>query len=141
GVTLSGIATLDNSVPLTINGVIDESNAGGGFTKSTGLAKLTLGGTSANTYTGLTRVNAGTLELAKPAGVNAVPGDLSIFGGTVRLLADQQIAETAAASVNNAGTLLDLNGHTQTVHSLTLTGANLTMGSSPAGAASVLRTQ
>ena len=78
-----------------MSGAIDESTPGGGFTKSTGLAKLTLGGTSPNTYTGPTRVNAGTLELAKPAGVIAVPGDLSIFGGAVRLLADQQIADTA----------------------------------------------
>jgi autotransporter-associated beta strand protein len=64
--------TLDVSVPLTVNGPVTQAVAGAGFTKSTGTGKLTLAGTTPNTYTGLTRVNAGSLELGKPAGVVAI---------------------------------------------------------------------
>ena len=35
--------------------------------------KLTLGGSTANTYSGLTRIDAGSVELNKPSGVAAVP--------------------------------------------------------------------
>ena len=65
---------------------ITQTAAGMGITKSTGTAKLTLGGSTANTYTGLTRINIGAVELNKPAGVVAVPGDLQVFGGSVKLL-------------------------------------------------------
>ena len=67
---------------LAVNGVISGTN---GFTK-TGAGTLTLGGSAANTYTGLTSVTGGTLALAKPDNgsppTSAVPGDLSIGNAT-----------------------------------------------------------
>jgi len=135
GVSLGGNATLDVSVPLNVSGAISQSLPGSGFVKSGGAGKLTLGGTAANTYTGLTRVNAGTLELNKPAGVIAVPGDLSIFGGSVTLLADGQIAASSNVTVNNAGTTLNLGGHSQTLASLSVTGGAVTVGATKGGAA------
>ena len=114
--------TLDVSVPLTINGPVTQTVAGTGFTKSTGTAKLTIGGAAANTYTGLTRINAGPVELNKPAGVTAVGGDLQVFGGSVKLLADQQIANAGAVSVANAGSSIDFAGHSQTMAAFSVTG-------------------
>jgi autotransporter-associated beta strand protein len=111
-----------------VNGAITEAAPGSGFVKSTGAAKLTLGGSAANTYTGLTRVNAGALELNKPANVVAVPGDLSVFGGSVKALADGQVAATSNVSVNNAGTVLDLAGHSQSVGSLAVSAGSVTVG-------------
>jgi autotransporter-associated beta strand protein len=130
GLALSATPTLDVSVPLVINGTVSESAPGQGFTKSTGTAKLTLAGTTANTYTGVTRVNAGSLELNKPEGVVAVPGDLQIFGGSVRQLAGGQIAQTSNVTVANVGTLLDLGGHAQTLASLNVTGGSVSVGTS-----------
>jgi len=127
GMNLTGNATLDTSVPLTVNGPI--AGGAGGFTKSTGTAKLTIGGTTANTYTGLTRVNAGPVELNKPANVVAVGGDLQVFGGSVKLLADGQIADTGAVTVANNGTLLDFAGHSDTFGAMTISGnASATVG-------------
>jgi fibronectin-binding autotransporter adhesin len=128
--------TLDVSVPVTINGPVTQALAGTGFTKSTGTGKLTLAGTTANTYTGVTRVNAGSLELNKPANVVAVPGDLQVFGGSVKLLADGQVAATSSVAVANAGTLLDLSGHSQTLASLAITGASVLVGPTNGGTAS-----
>jgi autotransporter-associated beta strand protein len=128
GLVLSATPTLDVSVPLMVNGPVSQTAAGMGFTKSTGTSKLTLAGTTANTYTGVTRVNAGALELNKPDGVVAVPGDLQIFGGSVKQLAGGQIAPTANVTVANAGTLLDLGGHAQTLASLSVTGGSVNVG-------------
>lgn len=68
--------------------------------------RLILGGTSANTYTGLTDVVGGVLALAKPAGVNAIGGDLQIGGvqnnGTRRIVylgANDQIPDTATVTM------------------------------------------
>jgi autotransporter-associated beta strand protein len=130
GLTLSAAnPTLDVSVPLTVNGPVTQTVGGAGFTKSTGTGKLTFAGATANTYTGLTRVNAGSLELNKPAGVLAVPGDLQVFGGSVKFLADGQIAPASNVTVANPGTMLDFNGHPQTLASLNVSGgASVTVG-------------
>jgi autotransporter-associated beta strand protein len=139
GLALSGNATLNTAANLTINGPITESVAGMGITKSTGTAKLTIGGSTANTYTGLTRINAGPVELNKPAGVTAVGGDLQVFGGSVKLLADQQIANTGAVSVANAGSSIDFAGHSETMGAFSVTGnATSTVGAT--GTASQLGT-
>jgi autotransporter-associated beta strand protein len=72
------------------------------FTKS-GDGTLTFSGTAANTYTGVTTVNAGTLALAKSAGLNAIAGNLVVGDGrgvdTVRLDANDQIADTASVTL------------------------------------------
>jgi autotransporter-associated beta strand protein len=83
GLALSGSPTIDTAQPLVIDGAITETTAGLGITKSGGTSKLTFGGTAGNTYTGLTRVNAGTLEQNKEAGVVAVTGELTVVGGSV----------------------------------------------------------
>lgn len=95
----------------------------GGITK-TGTGQLTLTGGSANTYSGTTTVNDGTLLLAKTAGVNAIAGGLTIGDGTnndtVNLGASDQIAD--AAVVNMIGTASGQRGNFQ------LLGFNETIG-------------
>ena len=95
----------------------------GGITK-TGTGQLTLTGGSANTYSGTTTVNDGTLVLAKTAGVNAIAGGLTIGDGTnsdtVSLGASDQIADTVV--VNMIGTAMGQRGNFQ------LLGFNETIG-------------
>jgi autotransporter-associated beta strand protein len=68
--------TLDNTGATTISGVI--SSTGGGLTKS-GAGALTL--TAANTYSGGTVINAGSLVVASLSGSATGPGAVSIASG------------------------------------------------------------
>ncbi len=87
---------------LTISSSIADNSSAKGLTKS-GSGTLTLSGTSANTYTGTTTVNAGTLVLDKSDNVNALAGDLVIGDGrgidTVRLDSNEQILDSASVSL------------------------------------------
>lgn len=127
--------TAASGAALTINSAIGQTTSGRTATID-GAGTVTFGGATANSYTGLTEVGLGTLNLGKSAGVNAIStGGLQIDGsGTVALLASNQIADTA--SVNNNGTfafgtfsetIAALNGG----GSVTLgAGSNLTIGAS-----------
>ena len=78
-----------------------------------------LGGTAANNNPGTLTVGAGTLALAKTAGVDAVPNALiSISGGTLRLDADNQINNAADLTLSS-GTFA-LNGFDEALDVLTL---------------------
>ena len=103
--------------------VFSNTVSNGGITKA-GTGQLTLTGGSANTYSGTTTVNDGTLVLAKTAGVNAIAGGLTIGDGTnsdkVSLGASDQIADTAV--VNMIGTTIGQRGNFE------LLGFNETIG-------------
>jgi autotransporter-associated beta strand protein len=86
-----------------------------------------LGGSFANTYTGATQVNAGMLELTKPAGTDCFAGNLLIGDGSgginadvVRLLSSDQIPNGALVSIGGSGQL-DLQNFNET---LTIAGSN-----------------
>jgi autotransporter-associated beta strand protein len=86
----------------TISGIISNSAVGSpaGFMKE-GSGTLVLGGTTANTYDGVTTINAGTLRLNKTAGVNAVAGNILVnTGGILQLNSNHQIADTAGITFN-----------------------------------------
>ena len=95
-----GTAAIDLDISAVIsNGALAKTNAG----------TLRLDGSLANTYTGQTLVNGGTLELAKSGGVAAISNNLDIFTGVVRqILGNQFLANTSI--VVEVGTELDLNG-------------------------------
>jgi len=79
---------------------------------------MTISGTAANTLTGPTIVEYGTLALAKPDTVYAFAGPLTIGDGTdnahVALQANEQIAPTAIVTIAQNGDLR-LNGFNETV--------------------------
>ena len=84
----------------TLNGVVSgpaQLEAAGGT--------VVLQGTNPNTQTGLTTVSAGTLQLNKPLGVNAVAGDVTITGtGTLAIVGGEQIPDTATLNVLGSST-------------------------------------
>jgi len=83
----------------------------GGLIKN-GIGLLRFTGIESNTYSGTTFVNAGTVQLAKNPNVVSIPGPLVIgdgLGGTnadfVNASGGQQIADTAAVTINSSGRL------------------------------------
>jgi len=124
--------TVANTGATTFSGVIS-GGVGNGFTKA-GSGTLTFSGAGANTYSGVTTVNDGTLVLNKSAGVNAIAGNLTIGDGVgaansaiVQLSAANQIINTSAVTISTDGKL-DLNNNSNTIGSLTTTGGNVTTG-------------
>ncbi|MGD1017975.1 MAG: autotransporter-associated beta strand repeat-containing protein [Verrucomicrobiia bacterium] len=136
---LNGSGTVDNSTGTgntltvggnnansTFSGVIQNTSGSLGLAKA-GTGVLTLSGSSANTYSGLTTVNAGEVDLNKTAGVNAIGGNLTVAGGEVKLLANEQIANGAVVTVNSGS--FNLNGATETVGNMIIgSGGLLTNG-------------
>ncbi len=124
--TGTGNVTLSNSRAVTVNagtltvgGAIGDGGSTYGITKA-GNGTLAFAGSTANTYTGMSTVNAGTLQLAKTAGVDAIAGNLTIgAGGTVQLTAANQIKDTTAVTMSATGTpVFNLNGFSERIGSL-----------------------
>lgn len=118
---------------LTLSGVI---SGVGGLTKL-GVQTLTLNGSTANTYSGLTSVSAGTLRLDKTAGVDAIAGNLEITaGGKVTFGKNNQLADTTIVTVTGAGSVFNgtaanggqLSGISETIAGLTVTGGVFNAG-------------
>ena len=103
-----GTGTVTNNAALVFNtpaanlAITNELAGTGGLTK-TGPGNLSLGGLTANTYSGLTTVSAGTLTANKPTGIDAIAGNLQIDGGAFVYQANNvsnQIADTATITLN-----------------------------------------
>ncbi len=123
--TLNGLGQMNVSASTNLGGVI----GGTGSLTKVGGGTLTLSGTAANTSTGEMRVNAGTMLLSKSAGINAVNTKVSAFtGGTVRWLTNDQVADSAAVVVNGSTSTLDLNGFSDTLGNVTMTGGTISSG-------------
>lgn len=124
----NGTLQMGNS-PLTVTQAANASFNGvltgaGTFTKQ-GAATLTLGGTTANTNTGMTTVAAGTLELGKTASLNAIGGDLTVSGGTVKYLAHNLLPNSTTVTIN--GGTVQFNGFSDTIGGLQGTGGTLNL--------------
>ncbi len=113
-----------NTSDLTVSAVV----AGTSLVKQ-GAGVLTFTGTTANTYTGTTAINDGTLALNKTAGVNALgAGAVTVGDGlgsassaNLVLLASNQTS-TAAAITLNADGRLALNNFSTSINTLGGTG-------------------
>ena len=134
-----------SSIALASNLVVDTTGAGSltinsaisgtaSLTKTGSGGALTLGGATANTYTGDTTVNAGTLNLSKTANFNSVAGNLVVNGGTVNQTTSGQLATSSGVTLNagsyNLGTGTAV---TQTLTTLnTFSGSTVNLASSAA---------
>jgi autotransporter-associated beta strand protein len=128
--SFSGTVTLSNATTIattngkiTLSGVIGDAGAARTLTK-TGVGTLTLSGAAANTYTGLTSISGGTLELNKTAGVNAIAGAVAVGSGAKLLLsADNQVANTSAVTLSG-GTIQRASGVSEVFGNLDLTASS-----------------
>lgn len=121
---------VNNASSLTLAGVISDDATGSGLTKS-GNGMLIFTG-AANTYTGLTTITGGTVELRKSSGTRSLPGDVRITGGTLRYRQDHtsfnknQIANTAHVTVDGGAYNL-YDDCRETVSRLTLKSGSVTV--------------
>jgi len=122
-----GTATLttgaDNTTT-TYSGIISGT---GGLTK-VGTGTFTLGGTASNTFTGLTTVSAGQLDLSKTAGLNAVGGDLTVTGGIVRNVNANQFPDTSTVVLNGSTAQWQLNAKAETVAAVSVLNSTVAVG-------------
>jgi len=117
-----GGANLTVAVPVT-----DGAATPGGITKAGG-GTLTLSGGLANTYTGMTTVNAGGLTLNKTAGVNAIAGDVTVNAGTLTWAASNQLADTSSLTI--AGGVYNFANLDETFANFTQTAGGTASGTS-----------
>jgi fibronectin-binding autotransporter adhesin len=142
-----GGANLDVDVAVTNGAALTASIV------KTGAGVLSFLGADANSYTGTTTINGGTLRLGKTSGVTSVVGDIVVgTGGTLQLSTNHQIADTAGITLNggtmtgwasdetiafftqNSGGLATSGntGHVTVTGALTLAGGNtLVINSNP----------
>ena len=121
---------------LQINATISQVTLANPFSVTKqGTGTVVFNNTAANTYTGITTVNEGTLSLTGTA--VGVPSTLVVGSGQggsgatkgniVQLGNNNVIASTANVTINNSG-LLNLNGKNQTIGTLSITGGSVTTG-------------
>lgn len=113
---LTGNITQSGTGSLAFTGTV---NNAGTITQS-GSGTLTFSGTSGNSISGVLNINAGTVALAKTAGLNAISSSAVNIasGATLRLDANNQIADYTGAINVAAGGTFNVNGKTETINSL-----------------------
>jgi len=115
----------DSGATLIVSSVISGSSSSKTLTKA-GAGTLRFGGSSTNSFTGKFTVNDGPVQFAKSSG-NALSGQLIINGGTVTLSVSTGQIPTKRVTINYPG-ILDLNGFSDTIGALTMTGGTLKTG-------------
>jgi len=146
---ISGTNTLDGAISLSggintgvaINSDLGNLNLTGAITQAsnpnfivkTGSGDLTLSGTTANTFSGGLTINDGRLIAAKTAGVDATGASTVNIGdgigaaasATFQLNASNQINNASAVTINTDGKF-DLQGNSDAIGSLTMSGGSVT---------------
>ena len=100
---LSGTRTFTTSTgggDLTINGILSETGGVRGITKA-GLGTLTL--SAANSYTGLTTVSAGVLNIRHNTGLGTIAGGTTITSGATLQLQNNITVGNEALTIRGAG--------------------------------------
>ncbi len=116
-IVLNATSSFGNFSPSGLMRLSGAISGAGGLVEGYSSGTLSLEGSVDNTYGGLTTVGAGTtLVLNKAGGAEAIPENL-VINGTVRLLADQQITDSADVLVNGAA-LFDFTTHAEYINTL-----------------------
>lgn len=150
----NNIINIDSTGGITIATTIKNVAANANLTfngNASATAILTFSGASANTYSGMTTVNVGELDLSKTAGIDSIAGNLTIGDGVgsagtavVKLTTANQISDSSSVTINSDG-VLNLQGNAETIDgltansttaSVTLTSTTLTVGASSQASAS-----
>jgi fibronectin-binding autotransporter adhesin len=117
-----------NGNDISLSGVI--SGAGQLFKQGAGV--LTLSGASANTYTGLTTVSAGTLRLGKASALGTTAGGTSVTSGAVLDLNGQTIGAEAVTingtGISSGGALINSSGTAASLSGAVTLGSNASIG-------------
>ncbi len=122
-----GSGNITNNATLAFNrtGTLNVASviSGSGVVTKSGAGTVTFSGASANTYTNLTTVSGGTLELNKTVGVNAISGAVTVGTGAKLLIsASNQVDSGAGDTVTlSGGTIQRGAGVSETFGNLTLT--------------------
>jgi autotransporter-associated beta strand protein len=104
-----GTINFNQSTPFTINTAIASDNgAGGGSTTTGGIIMsgsgvLTLGG--ANTYTGSTTLNAGTVQISDDTNLGNAANPVNFNGGTLEFTASTALNAARNLNLNGPGTI------------------------------------
>lgn len=97
--------------------------AGEGNLVWSGGSGTTIGGTAPNTLSGSYAVGGGRVILAKPAGVNAVAGPLTLQANAkLEWDQDEQVADGVPVKFGGDLCVMNLNGHRETLGTLDLQG-------------------
>ncbi len=136
--TFSGAVTLEGIARLTAasGGSVTFSGAlgGAGGISKTGTGTVTLSGASANTFTGLTTVTAGTLQLDKAVDTAAIAGDIEVNDGAFLLLSSSGNVSDAAEISLSGGTITRGSGVSEVFGNLNVSGGGfLDFGTGTAG--------
>ncbi len=94
---------------LAVYGVLKDGAGTSSRLVKSGNASLCLTGFEPNSYTGGTLINGGYVKMAKPPGVHAIPGDVTVNGSggldyekLINILGNEQIADTSIITFNDS---------------------------------------
>jgi autotransporter-associated beta strand protein len=127
--TFTGAGTMTSATTLTVaSNVVMSGVLGGAFALTkTGSGELTLGGGSANSYTGTTTVNDGTLTLSGGSAVIDAGAVVVTAPGVLKLAASETIGSLAGDGAVNLQTFaLTVGGSLTTTYSGVMTGTGTT---------------
>jgi autotransporter-associated beta strand protein len=145
GSEAAGTATFTGGI--TINNQADFTAGAGGQTvfsgvvggagtalEKVGAGTVTLSGASANTFSGTTTVSAGTLQLNKTAGTDALAGDVEVGSGAFLLISQSNQVNNSADVSLSGGTIRRGSGVSEVFGALVLEGnSSLDFGTGATG--------